>query len=123
MQSKADLDPILDPDSLRMYAGYYAGDHDLTAPLVSPIYADLSGLPPLLIQVGTDEILLDDARRLAERASEAGVDVTLDEWDEMFHVFQLFSFLPETRKAVDQISEFVAVNLSSRLSPSATQAL
>ena len=120
MQSKASLDPILDPDSLQMYAGYYAGDHDLTAPLLSPLYADLSGLPPLLIQVGTDEILLDDAKRLAERASDAEVDVTLEIWDEMFHVFQLLSFLPETKKAVDQIAEFVAANLPPPLSLSAT---
>ncbi len=120
MQSKASLDPILDPDSLQMYAGYYAGDHDLTAPLLSPTYADLAGLPPLLIQVGTDEILLDDARHLAERASEAGVDVTLEVWDEMFHVFQLISFLPETKKAVDQIAEFVAASFAPRLPPSAS---
>lgn len=113
MQSKADLDPILDPDSLWMYAGYYAGNHDLAAPLLSPIYADLSGLPQLLIQVGTDEVLLDDAMRLAERASDAGVDVTLDVWDEMFHVFQLVSFLPETKKAVEQIAAFVATSFSS----------
>ena len=113
IQSKAKLDPILDPGSLRMYAAYYAGDQDLTLPLLSPLYADLNGLPPLLIQVGSDEILLDDARRLAERAREAGVEVTLELWDEMFHVFQLFSFLPETKKAVAQIVAFVADSLSS----------
>ena len=113
IQSKANLDPILDPDSLRMYAAYYAGDRDLTSPLLSPLYADLTGLPPLLIQVGSDEILLDDARSLAGRALEAGVNVTLEVCDEMFHVFQLFSFLPETKMAVAQIAEFVVDSLSS----------
>jgi acetyl esterase/lipase len=114
MHSNAKRDPILDRDSLRMYAAYYAGDQDLTAPLLSPVYADLSGLPPLLIQVGTDEILLDDARRLAERARVAGVDVTLEVWDEMFHVFHMFSFLPEARKAVGSIAAFVGAYLSSQ---------
>lgn len=111
MQGKADLDPILDPDSLRKYAAYYAGDHDLSEPLISPLFAELSGLPPLLIQVGTDEILLDDATRLAERAREAGVSVTLEIGDEMFHVFHMFSFLPETKKAVESITRFVSANL------------
>ena len=114
IQSNTKLDPILDPDSLQMYAGYYAGDQDLTLPLLSPLYADLTGLPPLLIQVGSDEILLDDARSLAGRAREAGVNVTLEVWDEMFHVFQLFSFLLKTTQmAVAQIVEFVADSLSS----------
>ena len=111
--TKAKVDPILDLDSLRMYAAYYAGSHDFTSPLLSPLYADLTGLPPLLTQVGTDEILLDDARRLAEHARDAGVEVTLEVWDEMFHVFQLFSFLPETRKAVGRIARFVSQTLGS----------
>ncbi|MEZ4769789.1 MAG: alpha/beta hydrolase [Caldilineales bacterium] len=108
VQSQAELDPILDPDSLRMYARCYAADQPLATPLLSPVFADMTGLPPLLIQVGTDEILLDDAIRLAERARIAGVDVTLQVWAEMFHVFQLISFLPETRQAVNAIAEFCA---------------
>ena len=114
VQSKAGADPILDPDRLKMYARYYAGEHELTSPLISPLYADLEGLPPLLIQVGADEILLDDAVRLADRAREAGVDVTLEVWDEMFHVFQMVPFLPETKRAVEQIAQFVVQRLTSR---------
>ena len=110
MQSQAEVERILDPDSLERYAKYYAGEHDLTNPLISPHYADLGGLPPILIQVGADEILLDDARRCAARAQEAGVTVTLEVWDEMFHVFQLVSFLPEAKEAVEHISEFVSRN-------------
>ena len=106
IQGKAQADCILDPSSLEMYAAYYAGEHDRASPLISPLFADLSGLPPLLIQVGMDEILLDDAKRCAERARQAGVDVTLEIWDEMFHVFQLFPFLPETKEAVGHIAEF-----------------
>jgi acetyl esterase/lipase len=110
IQSKAGVERILDPDSLERYAKYYAGEQDLTNPLISPLYAELSGLPPLLIQVGADEILLDDARRYAARAQEAGVVVTLEVWDEMFHVFQLVSLLPEAKEAVQNIAEFVSRN-------------
>jgi len=114
IQNKAKLDPILAPDILERCAKYYAGEHELTSPLISPLYADLKSLPPLLIQVGTDEILLDDAVRCAENARKAGVDVTLEVWDEMFHVFQMVSFLPETKKAVRHIAGFVSKNLKSR---------
>ena len=110
IKSKANVERILDPGSLEKYAKYYASEQDLTNPLISPHYADLSGLPPILIQVGADEILLDDARRCAARAQEAGVTVTLEVWDEMFHVFQLVSFLPEAKEAVEHISEFVSRN-------------
>ena len=113
IQNRAKADHILDQDSLDMYAKYYARARELTSPLISPLYADLKGLPPLLIQAGTDEILLDDATRCAENARQAGVDVTLEIWDEMFHVFQLVSFLPETKKAVSHIAEFVSQNLVS----------
>ncbi len=114
IQSKSKVDPILDFDSLQMYARYYAGENERTSPLISPLYANLEGLPPLLIQVGADEILLDDATRLTEKARYAGVDVTLEIWDEMFHVFQLIPFLPETKKAVGRIAEFVSENLIAR---------
>jgi len=111
IKQKAKLDPILDPVSLERYAKYYAGENDLTYPLISPLYADLQGLSPLLIQVGTDEILLDDAVRLVEKARGAGVDVTLEIWDEMFHAFQLIPFLPESRKMIERIAQFVSQNL------------
>lgn len=111
IQSKAHVDCILDADSLEVYAKLYAGERDLASPLISPLFADLSDLPPLLIQVGTDEILLDDATRCAAGARQMGVDVTLEIWDEMFHVFQLVPFLPETKKAAGHITEFVSQNL------------
>lgn len=117
VQSKAHLDCVLDPDSLEMYARLYAGERDRTSPLISPLYADLSDLPPLLMQVGTDEILLDDATRCAAKARQAGVSVSLEVWDEMFHVFQLVPFLPETKTAVGHIAEFASQNLESRKRP------
>jgi monoterpene epsilon-lactone hydrolase len=72
------------------------------------LYADLKGLPPLLVQVGTSEILLDDSLRLAERAKAAGVAVTLEPWEGMIHVWQLFApMLPEGQQAIERIGEFV----------------
>ena len=112
-QNKATVDPILDSASLQMYARYYAGENELTNPLISPLYANPKGLPPLLIQVGTDEILLDDSTRFTEKARHAEVDVILEIWNEMFHVFQLIPFLPETKKMVGSIAEFVSQNIKS----------
>ena len=111
IQQKATLDPILDISSLEMYARYYASEYELNNPLISPLYADLKGLPPLLIQAGTDEILLDDATQIAEKARESGVHVTLEIWDDLFHVFQLISILPETKNALRQIAAFVSQNI------------
>jgi acetyl esterase/lipase len=77
IDEKAELDPILNAASLEMYAGYYAGNNPTTDPLISPLYAELTGLPPILIQVGSHEILLSDATRLTDKARQSGVDVTL----------------------------------------------
>ncbi len=108
MTTKAAVDPMVQRDGLLgMAAAYLAGQNPRT-PLASPLYADLSGLPPLLIQVGTAETLLDDATRLAERARKAGVTVTLEPWEDMIHVWQAFAMvLPEGQQAVERIGEFV----------------
>ena len=79
--------------------------------LISPRYADLRGLPPLLIQVGEDEVLLDDALNLAAEAERAGVNVQLEVWEEMFHVFHMFSFLPQAKKALVSMEKFINRNL------------
>ncbi len=108
LRSKAAEDPVLTLAQLQEFADLYLGETDPRTPLASPLYADLSGLPPLLIQAGTAEILLDDAARLAERAGDAGMDVTLDIWPEMIHVWQGFAgFLPEAQTAVTQIGAFI----------------
>lgn len=113
IQSKADVECILKEEHLGRWAKWYAGDHDAKLPLISPRYADLSGLPPLLIQVGGDEILLDDALNLAKAAERAGVDVQLEVWEEMFHVFHMFSFLPQAKKAVKSMVNFVKCRVGS----------
>jgi acetyl esterase/lipase len=101
-------DPVLERDWLCKMFQLYANGHSPRRPLLSPLYADLGGLPPVLLQVGSDEILLSDSTRLAERAREAGVDVTLDVWPGMWHVWQLFApYLPEANKALESIGAFV----------------
>jgi acetyl esterase/lipase len=108
MTTKAEPDPLIQRDGLVKMGRLYLGDFDPHTPLAAPLYADLGGLPPLLIQVGTAEALLDDARRVAEKASAAGVDVTLEPWDDMIHVWQIFaSMLPEAREAIDRIGDFI----------------
>lgn len=120
--SKAALDPLLTREGLQQFADWYLGGQDARNPLVSPLHADLQGLPPLLIQVGTSEILLDDALRLTERARAAGVKVTLTEYEDMPHVWHVFaSFLPEGREAGREIGEFV-IQHSRRAAAAATQA-
>jgi acetyl esterase/lipase len=107
-QSKAKADLALDAGAARKMASSYLDGADPRTPLASPLYADLGGLPPLLIHVGTEEILLSDATRLAEKAEAAGVDVTLDIWPGMWHVWHMaYSLLPESRRAVEQIGAFM----------------
>lgn len=102
-------DPMLRKPRLSEMAGLYLDGKDPLTPLASPLYADLAGLPPLLIQVGSDEVLLDDSRRLAERATGQGVKAELEIWDEMIHVWHFFyPQLQEGRTAIAKIGAFVA---------------
>lgn len=106
--TKADVDPMIDPDGIVNMARQYAGDTPLDHPGVSPLFADLTGLPPLLIQTGVDEVLLSDSTRLAERAREAGVDVVLDLVDGMWHVYQALSpLVPEATEALVRAAVFI----------------
>jgi epsilon-lactone hydrolase len=109
MVTKADADPLLDRASIDRMSGFYAAGQDRRNPLLSPaIAADLTGLPPILVQVGTNEMLLDDARRLAVRASDAEVDVILDITAKVPHVFQSFvGILDEADEALDRAALFL----------------
>ena len=108
MTAKAAVDPMVQADGLRRMASMYLGALDPRTPLAAPMYAELSGLPPLLIQVGSAETLLDDSTRLAERARKAGVDVTLEVWEDMIHVWHVFgAMLPEARQAIERIAGYV----------------
>jgi len=107
-KSKAKVDLILYAYKELEFARMYLGGIEPQAPLASPLYADLKGLPPLLVQVGTDETLLSDSRRLVDHARQAGVDAIIDEWEKMQHVWQFAaSFVPESRRAVERIGKFI----------------
>uniref|UniRef100_UPI001E56CA9F alpha/beta hydrolase fold domain-containing protein n=1 Tax=Mycolicibacterium mengxianglii TaxID=2736649 RepID=UPI001E56CA9F len=107
--TKADADPLLDRANIDRMSSFYVAAHDRRNPLLSPaVTADLTGLPPLLVQVGTNEMLLDDARRLAVRASDAKVDVVLDITAKVPHVFQSFAgILDEAGEALDRAALFL----------------
>jgi acetyl esterase/lipase len=108
MTGRADSDPMVQRDGLVAMAGVYLGGADPRSPLAAPLYADLHGLPPLLIQVGTRETLYDDATRLAYQAARAGVKTTFEPWDEMIHVWHLFApLLDEGQQAIERIGEFI----------------
>ena len=100
-------DPILNPELLGVYSRYYAGHTDPADPLISPIFADLKGLPPILIHAGTNEILLDQIKQFHEKARQAGVEVAIELWDGLFHVFQIVPILPETKLSLEKIAGFV----------------
>ena len=117
MTSREVADPILQPEVLRETGKLYADGATQKNPHASPIFGDYSGLPPILVQVGDAEILLDDSRVYAERAKAAGVDCTLEVWDEMIHVFQLFApMLPEGQQAIEKIGEWVRSNVGAKVS-------
>jgi acetyl esterase/lipase len=114
MTSKADADPIFTEAALRSFAELYVPSGDRSHPLASPLFADLAGLPPLLVQVGSDELLLDDAVRLAAHAGAADVAVTLDIGPNLPHVFQLnYGRLDEADAALDRAARFLADHLAS----------
>ena len=109
MKERAHLDPIVTYESSMAHALRYVGPRgNLKHPLASPLYADLRGLPPLLIMVETHEALFDDSTRFAAKAEAAGVEVQLDVWEEMIHVWPFFAdILPEGRQAIDKIGDYI----------------
>lgn len=107
IEGRTELDPWIGRPGLALMVKAYVGDGDPARPLVSPALADLRGLPPLLVLVGTAEVLHDDAATLASRAREAGVAVTFEAWEDMVHVWPMFPHLPEARAAVSKIGRFV----------------
>lgn len=108
MASRAAEDPMVQAAGLEKMAAAYVAGGDARAATVSPLFADLAGLPPLLVHVGTAETLLDDSTRFAERARSAGVNVELEVWQDMIHVWHAFALiLPEARQATDRIGEYL----------------
>jgi monoterpene epsilon-lactone hydrolase len=105
-------DPLAPEGSWAVYSAYYAGNNDPALPLISPLYGDLAGLPPLLIYVGEDESMLDDSVRFAEKAQAAGVDVRLHVGRGMVHCYPaLAPLFPEATAALDDICAFLAASI------------
>ncbi|RPE40423.1 acetyl esterase/lipase [Streptomyces sp. Ag109_O5-1] len=114
MRAKQDADPLFIEADLRALADHYVGAGDRAHPLASPLFADLTGLPPLLVQVGANEVLLDDAVRLAGRAGADDVEVTLEVGPGLPHVFQLhYGRLDEADAALDRAASFLTAHLSA----------
>ena len=114
LATNAAADPFLQREALELMATMYLGEQDRRTPLASPMYADLHGLPPLLLQVGSCEILLDDSTKLAGRAKAAGVEATLEVWDDMIHVWPVFaSILPEGQQAIEHAGVFIREHFSA----------
>ena len=110
--SRADADPIHQrPMIVALAKSYLGAGGDPRDPRVSPLYADLAGLPPLLIQVGDRETVLADSTMFADKARAVGVDVELQVWDGMIHVFQMFAELPDAHRAIASIAEFLKQRL------------
>ncbi len=111
IRDNAPLDPLLGDAGLFLMLQGFVGDADAKDPLISPIYADLGNLPPLLIQVGMNEMLYDHCKMFTEKAEDAGVDVTLQEYPDMVHAWHLMD-LPETHDAFEKIAAFVGARLA-----------
>ena len=108
IRSQEKFDPIMSPNCLPEFVNLYLGEADPRDPLASPVLGNYNGIPPLLIQVGEYEIIRDDSIQVADNARAAGVDVTLEVWDSMIHVFQSHEpLLPEGREAIEHIANFM----------------
>ena len=113
MQTRGAVDPLLNREALQARVGDYTAGQDPASGLISPVFADLSGLPPLIIQAGTHEVLLDDALRLAQQAATADVEVTLDITPGVPHVFHAYhAILDEAAAALDRAGQFLSARLA-----------
>jgi epsilon-lactone hydrolase len=115
LHSNAKSDPMMDVQRLPAFARHYLGEADPRHPYASPLYGDGAGLPPMLIQVGSDEILRDDATRMAARLRQAGCEVELEEWPRMPHVWHHYArLIPEGCQAIERIGAFVQSRLGRK---------
>ena len=111
--TQAENDPMISLKTSVLHAGRYFAEHDPRNPLISPVFADLKDLPPMLIQVGEYEILKSDSLRLAENGQQAGVEVTLEEWEGMWHVWHMFGeMMPEAQQAIARIGAYITERMN-----------
>jgi epsilon-lactone hydrolase len=103
-------DRFLDVFEMRRWAEMYADDHDFSDPLISPLFGDLSGLPPVLVQASRSEVLYDDSVRFVKRAKEAGIKVTFQQWNGLIHWWHMFGSMPEAKEAIEKVIRFINHN-------------
>jgi len=107
-------DPLISQKTSSYHASCYVGQHDPASPLISPVFADISNLPPLLIQVGEYEILRSDSVRLTENAHRFGVDATLEIWEGMWHDWHMLAgLMPESQRAIERIGIFICNRMAN----------
>ena len=104
-------DPLLPPKALKRYNKSYVGVRDCTDPFISPVYADLHGLPPILVHSGEDEVLQADGKKFVELAQMAGVDAAIEVYPRMWHVWQLNLELPTARQSLNALAEFLGSHM------------
>ena len=109
-EENKDLDPFVSQDGIAWFSSVYVGsEEDRLNPYASPLYGSFKEFPPMLIQVGTREVLLDDSKKLSEKAKEEGCNVEIQIYEDMIHVFQGFApFLPEANEALESIGKFIS---------------
>lgn len=106
-KERAERDPMIDVEKIPNAIDWYCPNQDKTNPLISPLFADLTGFPPMFVQVGTEEVLYDDSTRLVENAKKANVEAELQVWEDMPHVHQIaHGFVPEAKQALREIAGF-----------------
>lgn len=108
MRYNAEADPMFSPGATNLLPGLYCPGESPENPLISPLFGNWHGLPPLLFHAGSTEMLLDDSVRAHDRARQAGIDATIDVWLDLPHVFHLFGWLPESRRGTAAVADFVA---------------
>jgi len=114
MVANARSDVMLSPEAISIFASYYLGDTNPKAPLASPVFADLSDLPPTLVLVGSKEVLLSDSITLVEKINAAGGSAKLSVWSKMPHVFPILAaIIPEGKKAIVDMAEFLRIHLGT----------
>jgi monoterpene epsilon-lactone hydrolase len=113
LTTKKKVDPFTPGDAWTVFSKYYVGDNDPGLPWISPLYGDLSGLPPILIYAGDRDVLFDDSTRFVEKAKAAGVDATLRVGEGLFHCYPVCaSLFPEARQAMDEICAFINTHVN-----------
>lgn len=107
-------DRFLDVFEMRRWAEWYAGDHDFSDPMISPLFGDLHGLPPILVQASESEVLYDDSVRFVSKAKKQGVKIEFQKWHGLIHWWHMFGSMPESKEAIDKIIAFVNEKYESK---------